>query len=114
MSFQRAIPNNVGQLKEYLQQVQNNKSHVKKVEVNASTQHLEITLDGTALTVGPNARVTIDKHIYDPNRKVGELVISAGTGVLRLVGGTISKSTAIVVRTASGRVNIFKRRGIEA
>jgi hypothetical protein len=47
-SFTRAVPENVVQLKEYLQQITKQKSHVKSVIVNMTTGHLEITLDGLA------------------------------------------------------------------
>ena len=53
-----------------------------------------VFLDGTSLTVGPNARLTIDKFVFDPNTKKGELAINASKGVLRLVGGKISKTNA--------------------
>src|SRR6266540_537210 len=51
-----------------------------------------IFLDGSSLTVGPNAQLTIDRFVFDPNTKTGELAINASKGVLRLVGGKISKT----------------------
>ena len=63
-------------------------------------------LDGTSLTVGPNAQLTIDKFVYDPNTKVGSLAINASKGVLRIVGGKISKNTPIIVTTPSSTVGI--------
>ena len=32
-----------------------------------------VFLDGSSLTVGPNAQLTIDKFVYDPNSKTGEV-----------------------------------------
>jgi hypothetical protein len=72
---------------------------------NDDRAHL-VFLDGTALTVGPNARVVIDKFVYDPDTKKGELALTAGKGVFRLVGGKISKTTAITVTTPSGTIGI--------
>jgi hypothetical protein len=72
---------------------------------NNDRAHL-VFLDGTALTVGPNARVVIDKFVYDPNTKKGELALTAGKGVFRLVGGKISKTNAITVTTPSGTIGI--------
>src|ERR1700742_4026407 len=46
-----------------------------------------VFLDGTSLTVGPNALISIDKFVYDPNTKTGEIAVNASKGVLRLVGG---------------------------
>src|SRR5262245_10967832 len=65
-----------------------------------------VFLDGSSLTVGPNARLTIDKFVYDPNTKTGDLSITATQGVLRLVGGKISKTNPIVINTPSGTIGI--------
>ena len=63
-------------------------------------------LDGTSLTVGPDASLVIDKFVYDPNSKTGDLAITASKGVFRLVGGKISKKNAIVVNTPSDTIGI--------
>ena len=65
-----------------------------------------VFLDGTSLTVGPNARLTIDKFVFDPNTKKGDLAINASKGVFRLVGGKISKTNAITVTTPSSTIGI--------
>ena len=65
-----------------------------------------VFLDGSALTVGPDARLTIDRFVYDPNTQKGDLAINASKGVLRLVGGKISKSNAITVTTPSSTIGI--------
>jgi len=65
-----------------------------------------VFLDGTALTVGPNAELTIDKFIYDPSTKTGELAINASKGVFRLVGGRISKTNPITIQTPSSTIGI--------
>src|SRR5215467_8127066 len=65
-----------------------------------------VFLDGSSLTVGPNARLTIDKFVYDPNTKTGDLSITATQGVFRLVGGKISKTNPIVINTPSGTIGI--------
>lgn len=63
-------------------------------------------IDGTALTVGPNAQLTIDKFVYDPATKKGELAINASKGVFRLVGGKISKSAPVTITTPAGTIGI--------
>jgi hypothetical protein len=65
-----------------------------------------VFLDGTSLTVGPNAQLTIDKFVFDPTTKTGELAINASKGVLRLVGGKISKTNAITVTTPSSTIGV--------
>jgi len=63
-------------------------------------------LDGTSLTVGPNAQLTIDRFVYDPNSKTGDLAINASKGVFRLVGGRISKTNPITITTPSSTIGI--------
>jgi hypothetical protein len=63
-------------------------------------------LDGSSLTVGPNAQLTIDRFVFDPTTKTGELAINASKGVLRLVGGKISKGSPITITTPSSTIGI--------
>jgi hypothetical protein len=65
-----------------------------------------VFLDGSSLTVGPNARLTVDKFVYDPNSKTGELALTATQGVFRLVGGKISKTNPITINTPSSTIGI--------
>jgi hypothetical protein len=65
-----------------------------------------VFLDGSSLTVGPNARVTIDRFVFDPAAHTGDLAISATQGVFRLVGGKISKKQPITISTPSGTIGI--------
>ena len=72
---------------------------------NNDRAHL-VFLDGTSITVGPNAVVKLDKFVYDPSTKKGEMALTASKGVLRLVGGKISKSNAITIATPSSTIGI--------
>jgi hypothetical protein len=63
-------------------------------------------LDGTALTVGPQAKLTLDKFVYDKDRRLGALSLSAAQGTFRLVGGRISKAVPITVTTPSSTLTI--------
>jgi hypothetical protein len=65
-----------------------------------------VFLDGTSITIGPNAQVKLDKFVYDPNTKQGEMALTASKGVLRLVGGRISKTNAITIATPSSTIGI--------
>ncbi len=65
-----------------------------------------VFIDGSSLTVGPNARLTIDRFVFDPSTQKGELAINASKGVLRLVGGKISKTNAITISTPSSTIGI--------
>ncbi len=66
MSFTRAVPANFGELKEYLAEIAKNKSHVKKVIVNPTTAHLEISLDFAAHIAGkPDAYLPLKRASVD-------------------------------------------------
>ena len=82
--------------------VQANEVITTKVDDRA---HL-VFLDGTSLTIGPNARVVIDKFVYDPSTKTGDLALTASKGVFRLVGGKISKTNTVTITTPSSTIGI--------
>jgi hypothetical protein len=65
-----------------------------------------IFLDGTTLTIGPNAQIMVDKFVYDPTTQKGELAVNATKGVMRVIGGRISKTSAITVNTPSSSIGI--------
>ena len=76
------------------------------ITTNANDRAHLVFLDGSSLTVGPNAQLTIDKFVFDPTTKTGELAINASKGVLRLVGGKISKNNPITITTPSSTIGI--------
>ncbi len=65
-----------------------------------------VFLDGTTLTIGPDSSMTIDKFVYDPTTQKGELAVNATKGVFRIIGGRISKTSAIAVTTPAATMGI--------
>jgi hypothetical protein len=63
-------------------------------------------LDKSSLTVGPDSIVTIDKYVYNPETDSGELVMTATRGVLRFVGGSLSKKKPVTIKTPLGTLGI--------
>ncbi|MFN3259427.1 MAG: FecR domain-containing protein [Pikeienuella sp.] len=63
-------------------------------------------LDQTALTVAPNSNIVLDRYIYDPATQTGEMAMSMTRGVLRFVGGRISKTTDAVITTPTATIGI--------
>jgi hypothetical protein len=94
----------------------NEKERILRIGIDVQANELVTTgandrahlvfLDGSSLTVGPNARVTIDRFVFDPGAHTGDLAISATQGVFRLVGGKISKKQPIVITTPSSSIGI--------
>lgn len=61
--------------------------------------------DETALTMGPNSRVILDKLVYDPSQKKGELAIRATTGVFRFISGSGPKP-GYKIETPMGTIGV--------
>ncbi|HMK40943.1 MAG TPA: FecR domain-containing protein [Methyloceanibacter sp.] len=77
--------------------------------INTTTSGLVqvLLVDGSTFTVGPGSDLVIDRFVYDPNKKSGEVVASFSKGVMRFVGGKISKNEGgVVVNTPSGALAI--------
>ena len=65
-----------------------------------------VFLDGSALTVGVDSDLVIDRFVYDPNTKVGDIAMTATQGAFRFVGGAISKQHEVVVHTPSADIGV--------
>ena len=63
-------------------------------------------LDESALTIGPNSEVVLDEFVYDPNTKTGKLALTATKGLFRLVGGRISKTNPVILKTPTATIGI--------
>jgi hypothetical protein len=66
-----------------------------------------LLIDGSTFTVGPSSSLVIDKFVYNPNKKTGELVATFSKGTMRFVGGRLSKNDGGVrVKTPAGQLAI--------
>lgn len=63
-------------------------------------------LDQTSLTIAPSSEFVLDRYVYDPDSRTGEIGISLVKGALRLVGGRITKQTPALINTPSGTIGI--------
>jgi len=62
-------------------------------------------LDATSFRVGGASTVVLDRFIYDPDKKAGELTIGVTEGVFRFVTGTM-KSESYRIRTPSALIGV--------
>jgi hypothetical protein len=75
----------------------------ERITTNPQGQTQVLFLDKSAMTVGPNSDVTIDEFVYDPNTGTGKLAMSAAHGVMRFIGGKLSKNAnAVSMQTPTG------------
>ena len=66
-----------------------------------------LLVDGSTFTVGPGSDLVIDKFVYNPRKGSGEITASFTKGVMRFVGGKISKSdNAVSINTPAGALAI--------
>lgn len=56
-------------------------------------------LDRTTLTVWPDSDVVLDRFVYDPSAGAGEMALGMTRGLMRFIGGAVSKSNDVIVRT---------------
>ena len=75
------------------------------LETDAIGRAALLLIDGTSLSIGPNSSVTLDKFIYNPETAEGSLEVSS-RGLLRLVGGKVTKKGPALIRTNSATVGI--------
>ena len=71
---------------------------------NMGKAHM-LLLDGTSFSLGPNSSLVLDKFIYNPETADGTLEVTA-KGVLRIVGGKLTKKTPAIIKTNSATVGI--------
>ena len=66
-----------------------------------------LLVDGSTFTVGPGSDLVIDKFVYDPKKNKGEVVATFSKGMLRFVGGKISKNEGgVKINMPSGALAI--------
>ncbi|HEY9163988.1 MAG TPA: FecR domain-containing protein, partial [Magnetovibrio sp.] len=64
--------------------------------------------DGTALSMGEDARMVLDEMVYDPGTQEGTLAVSMMRGIFTVVSGQISKTDpdAMAIHTPVGTIGI--------
>ncbi len=65
-----------------------------------------VFLDGSSLTVGPNAAIKVDRFVYDSTARTGIIALTIAKGAFRLVGGRISKNSPVTITTPSATIGI--------
>jgi len=66
--------------------------HMGDALQTGANARLEITfVDDTRLTLGENARVVIDRYVYNPDRSIGAMALKSTRGALRFATGKINQ-----------------------
>ena len=78
----------------------------ERVRTGADDRAHLVFRDGSALSVGANSELTIDRFVYDPNTQNGDLAFTATRGAFRFVGGAISKKSEVKVTAPSANIGV--------
>ena len=71
-----------------------------------------VFLDQTTLTVSPGSEILLDRYVFDPGSGSGEIALTLTKGVLRFIGGKVTKTGEATVNTPHATIGI--RGGIAA
>ncbi|MBN9603451.1 MAG: FecR domain-containing protein [Afipia felis] len=80
--------------------------HKERIQTTASGSTQILFPDTSTLSVGRNSNIVIDEYVYDPNAGTGKMVASVGKGVLRFVGGQISHTSGVTIKTPVATLGI--------
>src|SRR5215472_10863601 len=81
--------------------------HNERIVTDAKGQTQILFLDGSSVSVGPNADLVIDEFIYDPKTGTGRMTITAVQGAMRFVGGKLSKQdNAVTLRVGTATIGV--------
>ena len=78
----------------------------ERISTDANGRAQLLFLDQSAVSIGPNAELVIDRFVYDEKSRAGTLAVQASRGLLRFVGGDISKQQDVVIRTPTMLIGI--------
>src|SRR5579871_5530427 len=80
--------------------------HKERVETSDSGSTQIVFPDTSTLNIGRNSNIVIDEYVYDPNAGVGSMAVSLTKGAMRFVGGQISHTTGITMKTPTGTLGV--------
>jgi hypothetical protein len=78
----------------------------ERIATDTAGQAQLLMLDGSSFTIGPDASVVLDEFYYDPAQGTGHAGFILAKGLMRFVGGKLSKSQAVTIDTPNGMVGI--------
>src|SRR5215212_3758624 len=79
----------------------------ERITTAAAGQTQLLFLDESSMSIGPNSDLTIDQFVYDPRTGTGKLAMTTTRGLLRFVGGKLSKrDEGVTMRTSSATLAV--------
>lgn len=93
-------------------QIGNDVFHRERLVTDSRGQAQMLFLDGSAFTVGPDSDLVLDEFVFDPATGAGKLAATAAKGVVRFVGGKLSKNQPVTITTPTATIGIRGGIGI--
>ncbi|HMN71518.1 MAG TPA: FecR family protein [Rhodoblastus sp.] len=78
----------------------------ERIRTNANGSAQIAFTDSSALSIGRNSDVTIDKFVFDPASNAGEMTTSMTRGALRFVGGKVSHGAGATIKTPAATIGV--------
>lgn len=78
----------------------------QKLVTDGQTAIHVLFADQSAITVAPNSEVVVQQYSYDDRAREGSIVVELTQGMLRMVGGFITKKKPALVTTRTATVGI--------
>lgn len=78
----------------------------ERIRTNANGSAQIAFKDSSALSIGRNSDVTIDKFVFDPASGAGEMTTSMTRGALRFVGGKVSHGNGATIKTPAATIGV--------
>lgn len=80
----------------------------ERIETAKDSKAQLLFADQTALSMGPQSNLVLDKFVYDPNRNVGTVVLQTVSGAFRFIGGVADTTpgSSYSVQTPVGTIGI--------
>ena len=77
-----------------------------EVQTGGRSQLQVLLLDKSVFTVGANARLTIDRFVYDPNRGARSMAASVTKGAFRFLSGRPDRAGTTSIRTPIATIGV--------
>ncbi|HIJ61175.1 MAG TPA: hypothetical protein HPQ04_00640 [Rhodospirillaceae bacterium] len=78
----------------------------ERIDTDSSGRAQLLFLDGSTITIGNRASVVVDDFVFDADSRRGHLALSMARGLMRFIGGYLSKDGSVVVRTPTALLGI--------
>jgi trimeric autotransporter adhesin len=81
--------------------------HNEHITTDAKGQTQILFVDGSSVSIGPNADLVIDEFIYDPTTGTGKMTLTELQGAMRFVGGKLSKQdNAVTLHIGTSTIGV--------